>query len=108
MASPLDILTVMETSLTNYLKERIEEYPIASSEDWQVVLRSDDHPVKIRDIKSHLVSKLFVISGIIISTTKPYIKASKLRIQCRNCGNTRNIELQPGQWPFVPSTCPGQ
>ena len=49
-----------------------------------------------------------MISGIIISTTKPFIKASKLKVQCRHCGNTKNIELQPGQWPFVPSSCPGQ
>ena len=48
-----------------------------------------------------------VISGIIISTTKPYIKASKLKIQCRICGNTKSIDLQPGQWPFVPSFCEG-
>ena len=42
------------------------------------MLKSDDHPIKIREIKSHMVSKLFVISGIVISATKPYIKASKL------------------------------
>lgn len=51
---------------------------------------------------------MFVINGIIISTTKPYIKASRLKIQCRHCGNTKNIDLQPGQWPYVPSFCEGQ
>lgn len=71
------------------------------------MLKSDDHPIKIREIKSGLVSKLFVVSGIIISTTKPYIKASRLKIQCRVCGNTKSIDLQPGQWPFVPSFCEG-
>lgn len=77
------------------------------NDDWQVVLLSDDHPIKIRDIHSNLVSRLFVISGIVISTTKPYIKASKLKIQCRTCANTKNIDLQPGQWPYVPSYCEG-
>lgn len=69
---------------------------------------SNEHPVKIRDIKSNMVSKMFVIKGIIISTTKPYIKASRLKIQCRNCANTKTIDLQPGQWPYVPSICEGQ
>jgi len=55
-----------------------------------------------------MVSKLFVISGIIISTTKPYIKASKLRLKCRSCMATRVIELAPGQFPYVPTFCPGQ
>jgi DNA replicative helicase MCM subunit Mcm2 (Cdc46/Mcm family) len=55
-----------------------------------------------------MVSKIFVISGIIISTTKPYIKASKLKIKCRNCMAIKVIELAPGQYPYVPSTCFGQ
>ncbi len=55
-----------------------------------------------------MVSRMFVVSGIIISATKPFIKASRLRLQCKSCGNPKTIELQPGQWPFVPSFCEGQ
>jgi DNA replication licensing factor MCM5 len=55
-----------------------------------------------------MVSKLFVVSGIIISTTKPYIKASKLKLRCRNCLATKVVELAPGQFPYVPSICIGQ
>jgi DNA replication licensing factor MCM5 len=98
----------MEAAVRSYLKERREEFPSTGEEEWQVALRSDDHPVRIRDIKSSMVSRMFVVSGIIISTTKPYIKASRLKIQCRNCSNSKTIELQPGQFPFVPSFCDGQ
>lgn len=69
------------------------------------MLKSDDHPIKIREIKSHMVSKLFVISGIVISATKPYIKASKLKLMCKNCLNPKTIELSPGQNPYVPQFC---
>ena len=55
-----------------------------------------------------MVSRLFVVSGIIISATKPYIKASRLKIQCKACSNVKTIDLQPGQWPYVPSYCEGQ
>ena len=75
----------METATRTYLKERSEEYPVNTEEEWQVVLKSDDHPIRIRDIKSNMVSRMFVVSGIIISTTKPYIKASKLKVQCKQC-----------------------
>jgi DNA replicative helicase MCM subunit Mcm2 (Cdc46/Mcm family) len=51
---------------------------------------------------------MVVVSGIIISSTKPYIKASKLKIKCRNCAATKVIELAPGQFPFVPTYCQGQ
>lgn len=54
-----------------------------------------------------MVSRMFVVGGIVISATKPYIKASKLKIQCKNCGNLKTIELQPGQWPYVPIHCEG-
>jgi DNA replicative helicase MCM subunit Mcm2 (Cdc46/Mcm family) len=46
---------------------------------------SDDSPKKLRDIVSGDVQKLFVIQGIIISSTKPFIKASKLKLKCRDC-----------------------
>jgi DNA replicative helicase MCM subunit Mcm2 (Cdc46/Mcm family) len=55
-----------------------------------------------------MVSKLFSVSGIIISSTKPYIKASKLKIKCRSCMQTKIIELAPGQYPYVPTVCIGQ
>lgn len=54
------------------------------------------------------MNKMFVVSGIIISCTKPYIKASILKIQCRNCESIKEIKLAPGQFPYVPSYCPGR
>ena len=62
----------------------------------------------MREINSSLVGKIFVVSGIIISSTKPYIKASKLKLRCRNCMATKVVELAPGQYPYVPSICSGQ
>lgn len=68
---------------------------------------SDDSPKKLRDITSVDVQKIFVIQGIIISTTKPYIKASKLKVKCRDCENIKFIDVNPGQNPYVPSFCMG-
>jgi DNA replicative helicase MCM subunit Mcm2 (Cdc46/Mcm family) len=51
--------------------------------------------------------KLFVIQGIIISTTKPYIKASVLKIKCKSCETVKTINLGPGQNPYIPSFCNG-
>lgn len=101
------MLVIMEQGVKNYLREYTDEYSLQSSEEWQVVLRSNDHPVRIRDIKSSMVSKMFVVSGIIISATKPYLKASRLRLQCKSCSAVKSIDLQPGQWPFVPRYCEG-
>ena len=107
MTQPLDMMGVMEHAIKSYLKEKNEEYPLQSEEEWQVAIRSDDNPVRIRDVKSNMMSRMFVISGIIISATKPYLKASKLRIQCKKCLTVKTLVLQPGQWPYVPRYCEG-
>lgn len=104
----MEILKVMEDGIKTYVREKTEEFPNAKQDEWQVAIRSDELPKKIRDINSGLVSKIFVISGIIISTTKPYIKASKLKLKCRNCMNIRIVDLAPGQFPYVPTICSGQ
>ena len=72
-----------------------------------MALRSDENAKKMREINSSLVSKIFTVCGIIISTTKPYIKASKLKLKCRNCLATKVVEIAPGQYPYVPSICQG-
>ncbi len=53
------------------------------------------------------VQRLFVVHGIIISSTKPYIKASKLKLKCRDCESIKFIDVSPGQNPFVPMLCLG-
>lgn len=58
-------------------------------------------------MSSSLVAKLFTVSGIIISATKPYLKASKLKLKCKNCLASKVIELAPGQNPYVPFYCQG-
>lgn len=99
------MLKVMEEGVRNYAKEKREEFPTIRDCEWQVIVRSDEIPKKIRDVTSSMVAKLIVVSGIIISTTKPYIKASKLKVKCRNCMAIKVIEVPPGQYPYVPSFC---
>lgn len=55
-----------------------------------------------------MVSKIFVVSGIIITSTKPYIKAKRLKLKCRNCMSVKIVDLAPGQYPYVPTICHGQ
>lgn len=73
-----------------------------------MVLTSDELPTRLRQLHSGLVHKLIVVSGIVISATKPYIKASKLRLRCRGCLALKEVELMPGQAPYVPNYCDGQ
>ena len=73
------------------MREKKEEFGNVADSEWQVSLKSDQIPRKLREINSSMVSRLFSVSGIIISTTKPYIKACKLKIKCRSCMQTKII-----------------
>lgn len=109
MASPNECLPAMEEALSAYAAER-EGAIIVDGEEtnypmWQIKLTTDQNPKKLRDIGNSLVGRIFVVQGIIVSCTKPYIKASTLVIQCRNCQHNKRIVLNPGDRPTIPRRC---
>lgn len=109
ITAPLETIKIMEDAVRQYLHSHNEEFSDAEvNTAWQVALRSDELPRRLRELDSTLVSKMFAVSGIVITATKPYIKASKLRLQCKSCQSIKIIELAPGQNPYVPLFCSGQ
>jgi DNA replicative helicase MCM subunit Mcm2 (Cdc46/Mcm family) len=105
MSSPLEMVKIMEDTVRSFVKECNAEFRSPKDCEWQINLRSDEISTKLRNINSNMVYKLFVINGIIISATKPYIKATKLKLKCRNCMATKVIDLAPGQMPYIPAFC---
>lgn len=93
----------MENATTLYASEHGEK--TERSEEWQVILTTDQNPRIMRDINSSLVSKVFTVQGIVVSTSKPFLKASVLKIQCKSCGHIKDLPLAPGQTPFIPRKC---
>lgn len=69
------------------------------------MLTTDQNPKKLREITSGMVSKLFSVQGIIVTTSKPFLKASVLKVQCKSCGHIKDIPLSPGQSPYIPRKC---
>jgi DNA replicative helicase MCM subunit Mcm2 (Cdc46/Mcm family) len=69
------------------------------------MITTDQNPKKLREITSGMVSKLFSVQGIIVTTSKPFLKASVLKVQCKSCGHIKDIPLAPGQSPYIPRKC---
>jgi DNA replication licensing factor MCM5 len=69
------------------------------------MIKSDQNPQKLRNIGSSFVSKIFVVQGIIVTASKPYLKASVLKIQCKSCNHVKNIPINSCQTPYIPRTC---
>ena len=79
----------------------IDEVP-----DMQFILINTSNPKSLREINSANVNQLIVLSGIIVSATKPSIKANKLAVQCRNCGHIKMLTLNSGFTKIsIPRTC---
>ncbi len=64
--------------------------------DFQFLLRSDGQARSLRDLNSNLIQSLVVVQGIVVSASKPSIKASTLAVQCRACGNVKYIPVKSG------------
>ena len=60
------------------------------------MLNSSAIPRNLRELKSNDINKLISISGIIVSATKPNLKASRLGLQCKNCRHVKMIIVPSG------------
>lgn len=76
-------------------------------DDMQVIIKMDADPLPIRDLKSDFISKIQVVSGIIISASNVRAKAVKVALQCRSCKELlKNITVKPGLDGFMlPRKC---
>ena len=75
--------------------------------EFQLQLISTERPKAIRAVDSNSVSKLIVIRGIVISITKPQIKATKLVLRCSNCNEPYEVKLGRGlKGGYTPRSCP--
>lgn len=62
----------------------------------QILLESDANTISLRDLTSRHVSKLVRIPGIVISASALTSKATKLKLMCRSCRTTTEINVHAG------------
>ena len=75
----------------------------------QVMLKSKQQPLLIRDLHSEHIGKLVVVPGIIISASKTNSKPTQLIIACRFCGKKKSIPASAGyQTTPLPIQCDSQ
>eukprot|EP01135_Chromosphaera_perkinsii_P011296 Nk52_evm77s2367 gene=Nk52_evmTU77s2367 len=105
--SPLEYMRLFEEAAKRAADQITHPRPNdAPVEDIQVLLSSDAHPMQIRDLYSAHISKLVQVPGIIINTSETKHKATTLKIQCRGCGDQKEIRIRPGfSGASLPSHC---
>uniref|UniRef100_A0A6B0VF75 DNA replication licensing factor MCM5 n=1 Tax=Ixodes ricinus TaxID=34613 RepID=A0A6B0VF75_IXORI len=96
---PTEHLPLLEEAAKEVVDEITRPRPEGEEDvaDIQVLLKSDAHPIPMRDIKSDQVSKLVKVPGIVIAASGIKAKATSLTLQCRSCRETvPNIPVKPG------------
>lgn len=94
---PTEYLEIFEEAAKEIIEETVTLQNEKKTHDIQILLTSSSNPTNIRDLKSHSVSKLIKITGIIVAASGIKAKATSVAIQCQSCGNViPNLRLSPG------------
>lgn len=63
----------------------------------------------LRDLQSNLIGQLVVVPGIITNASRTAIRASKVTVQCKNCGHQKALQVGAGFGGIsIPRTCDNQ
>ncbi|WFD31453.1 DNA helicase [Malassezia sp. CBS 17886] len=108
---PSEILPLFEAAVRR--AARLILYPVATgaeerpdAPDCQVMLRSTANLMAMRDLHSEKVSHLVRIPGIVISTSVPVARVTRLHLMCRDCRAVRTQTVYSGFGGFtLPRHC---
>ena len=106
-SKPQSFLPLFEKAAQEiYAFER--QYPIQTVPEFQIHMISNENTKSLRELKSNLLGKLVTISGIIINSGKVQLKANKLCIRCKQCKNSKKLEIPRGMGSIsIPRNCDG-
>lgn len=92
---------------THYFSQNFEthdEVPL-----FQVQIHSDENPRMLRDLQSNVIGQMIVVPGIITNASRTAIRASKVIVQCRNCGHQKMLQVGAGFGGIsIPRICDNQ
>jgi len=110
-ARPQVYLADMERGLRQLYHELLQLTGDEDVQEWDTVqlqFYSDVIPTPMRQLNSKVLEKLVVLHGIVIQASRPEAKAQRIRVQCRNCKQMRDIVCNPGKGgAFLPRVCDG-
>ena len=94
---PLETIPIFEqAALDTAMYLAVNPSELEHVHDIQVMLTSREMKMGMRELDSAYVSKLVQIPGIVIAATKPRAKATHVYIMCRNCHNTKMLDVKLG------------
>ena len=90
---PLFEAAALEAALSMYIVEDTSSQDLPA---FQITLTSSKQPITIRQLLSSQVSRVVMIPGIVISSSKVKAKATTVVAQCKGCQATKQIAVRAG------------
>lgn len=76
---------------------------------FQVQIHSAELPRMLRELQSNLIGQLIVVPGIITNASRTAIRASRVTVQCKNCGHQKQLNVGLGFGGIsIPRICDNQ
>ncbi|EIE85988.1 hypothetical protein G6F46_002911 [Rhizopus delemar] len=96
--SPADYLPLFENAVKESAKRILYANPNNNVHvpDCQVLLKSNENVVQIRDLNSDYIGKLVRIPGIVIGASTLSSRATEVTVMCRSCMTTKIMPIQGG------------
>eukprot|EP01053_Blabericola_migrator_P000559 Blabericola_migrator_1__558@NODE_1138_length_5313_cov_213_148685_g774_i0_p1_GENE_NODE_1138_length_5313_cov_213_148685_g774_i0NODE_1138_length_5313_cov_213_148685_g774_i0_p1_ORF_typecomplete_len752_score123_99MCM/PF00493_23/2_1e03MCM/PF00493_23/2_4e93MCM_lid/PF17855_1/1_1e28MCM_OB/PF17207_3/1_1e27Mg_chelatase/PF01078_21/9_1e07Sigma54_activat/PF00158_26/0_00044AAA_3/PF07726_11/0_006AAA_5/PF07728_14/0_0073RuvB_N/PF05496_12/0_0092AAA_2/PF07724_14/0_015Sigma54_activ_2/PF14532_6/0_023AAA_32/PF13654_6/ len=99
------LLVGVDRILTNIPAVRVKQARLLP---FHIEVICRETPTQIRELKSSMIQKLVVVPGIVVQAAKPFLKASTLVLQCKDCGARKMLRLPPWkQGVALPRNCDG-
>jgi len=104
---PSEYLPIFESAAKEVAQQVVGEDPNqVSGHEIQVQLRNYPRITPVRQLAADHVGTLVTIRGIVVSASRPRIKATNLTLMCRNCKSTRTLACGTGfGGARMPRTC---
>jgi len=81
----------------------------AAVPDVQVLLNASAEATPLRELAANDYAALVHVQGIVISASKPMVKATSMTLQCKSCKAIRKLRVRPGFGGVaIPRTCDGR
>jgi len=91
---PTDLLPILEEATGEAYRSMVADPN--SDFSFQLTFISREKPKTIREVHADLVGKLVVIPGLIVSCSRPVLKAVVLKAQCKGCQAVLSIPIESG------------
>lgn len=69
--------------------------------EFQVNIKSNEHPKALRSLKSDHIGKLINVNGIIVNAGKMQLRGKMIKLRCKNCGHEKNVTIECGMGGFA-------